>query len=86
MQQYLGLIHQEGASDYGVSFPDFPGLITAGATVDEARELAEEALAFHVAGMIEDGIAVPQPTSLQHIEADPDHRSQAFVLVRLKID
>ncbi|MBZ9815123.1 MULTISPECIES: type II toxin-antitoxin system HicB family antitoxin [unclassified Mesorhizobium] len=85
MQQYVGLIHQEGASDYGVSFPDFPGLITAGATVDEARDLAEEALAFHVAGMIEDGIAVPQPTSLEHIEADPDHHTQASILVRLKI-
>ncbi|MBZ9845928.1 MULTISPECIES: type II toxin-antitoxin system HicB family antitoxin [unclassified Mesorhizobium] len=85
MQQHVGLVHQEGDSDYGVSFPDFPGLITAGATVDEARELAEEALAFHVVGMIEDGIAVPQPTSLEHIEANPDHRSQASILVRLKI-
>ncbi|TIR57257.1 MAG: CopG family transcriptional regulator, partial [Mesorhizobium sp.] len=24
MRQYIGLIHKEDASDYGVSFPDFP--------------------------------------------------------------
>ncbi len=30
MRQYIGLIHKETDSDYGVSFPDFPGVITAG--------------------------------------------------------
>jgi hypothetical protein len=30
MRQYIGLIHKESASDYGVSFPDFPGVVTAG--------------------------------------------------------
>src|SRR6266702_8757706 len=55
MKQYIALIHKEAGSDYGVSFPDFPGLITAGATLDEALALAEEALAFHLDGLTEDG-------------------------------
>ena len=25
MRQYIGLIHKEADSDFGVSFPDFPG-------------------------------------------------------------
>lgn len=37
MRQYIGLIHKEDASDYGVSFPDFPGVVTAGASLGEAR-------------------------------------------------
>nr|WP_312038822.1 type II toxin-antitoxin system HicB family antitoxin [Pseudorhizobium tarimense] len=46
------LIHKEEGSDYGVSFPDFPGVVTAGVTLDEARHLAEEALSFHVEGCL----------------------------------
>ena len=41
MTEYIALIHKEPGSDYGVSFPDFPGCITAGTTVDEARRMAE---------------------------------------------
>ena len=52
MSQYIGLIHKDADSDYGVSFPDFPGAVTAGSTLDEARAMAEEALPFHIDGMI----------------------------------
>jgi len=34
MASYIAIIHKEPGSDYGVSFPDFPGCITVGA---EAR-------------------------------------------------
>jgi len=85
MRQYVGLIHKEDANDYGVSFPDFPGVVTAAATVDEARDLAEQALAFHVDGMIEDGAPVPKPTPIEQIEADPDYPEHASILVPLKI-
>ena len=57
MPHYVALIHKDADSDFGVSFPDFPGLATAGHTLDEARAMAEEALAFHVEGMVEDGDA-----------------------------
>jgi predicted RNase H-like HicB family nuclease len=71
MRNYIGLIHKDAKSDYGVSFPDFPGAITAGSTLDEAREMAEEALAFHVEGLIEDGETLPQPSSLETVMAKP---------------
>jgi predicted RNase H-like HicB family nuclease len=32
--QYVGLIHRDAGSDYGVSFPDFPGVVTAGLVED----------------------------------------------------
>jgi len=46
MGNYIGLIHKDADSHFGVSFPDFPGVITAGTTLDDARAMAEEALAF----------------------------------------
>ena len=48
MRHYIALVHKDATSDFGVSFPDFPGAVTAAATSDEAIEQAEEALALHV--------------------------------------
>jgi predicted RNase H-like HicB family nuclease len=81
MPQFIGLIHKETDSDYGVSFPDFPGVVTAGATLDEARALAEEALAFHLEGLAEDGDGIPQPSSLEAVMSDPDNRDGVAILV-----
>lgn len=52
---HIAYLHKDRKSDFGVSFPDFPGCITAGRTFEEARRRAAEALSFHIAGMIEDG-------------------------------
>jgi predicted RNase H-like HicB family nuclease len=52
---YIAIIHKEPNSDFGVSFPDFPGCITAGRTLGEARDMAAEALAGHIAVMQERG-------------------------------
>jgi predicted RNase H-like HicB family nuclease len=82
--EYIAYLHKDRDSDYGVSFPDFPGCITAGRTLDEAHRMAPEALALHVAGMIEDGEAVPEPSSLEALQHDPDMRGAVAVLVRVE--
>jgi predicted RNase H-like HicB family nuclease len=81
MQHYVALIHKDADSDFGVSFPDFPGAVTAGRTLDEARAMAVEALALHIEGMVEDGEAVPEPASLETIMADPENRDGVAILV-----
>ncbi len=86
MRQYIGLIHKDTDSDYGVSFPDFPGLVTAGTALDEARAMAEEALALHIEGLAEDGKAIPEPSSLQSIMADPQNRDGVAILVAAKAE
>jgi predicted RNase H-like HicB family nuclease len=84
MRNYIGLIHKETESDYGVSFPDFPGVVTAGSSLDEARSMAEEALAFHIDGLIDDGEAIPEPSTLEDVMADPGNRDGVAILVALK--
>jgi predicted RNase H-like HicB family nuclease len=81
MRNYIGIIHKDTDSDFGVSFPDFPGCVTAGSTLEEARENAEEALAFHIEGMIEDGDEIPPPTSLDDAMIDAINRQGVAVLV-----
>lgn len=82
MANYIGLIHKDADSDYGVSFPDFPGCVSAGETLDEARAGAEEALALHIEGMLEDGDAIPEPTSLEDVMADAANRDGVAILVK----
>src|SRR4051794_10342385 len=81
MRQYIALIHKDADSDYGVSFPDLPGVITAGSTLDEAREMAAEALAFHLEGLAEDGDAVAEPSSLEEIMASAENGDGVAVLI-----
>jgi predicted RNase H-like HicB family nuclease len=47
---------------YGVVFPDLPGCTTSGDTIEQAYENAFEALALHIEGMNDDGMALPEPT------------------------
>ena len=86
MPSYIGLIYKEADSDFGVSFPDFPGAITAGKTLDDARAMAEEALALHVEGLTEDGEALPEPSTLEEVMSDPDNRTGVAILVSIKTE
>ena len=84
MKSYIALIHKDPDSDYGVSFPDLPGCVTAGRDLDEAKAFAEEVLSLHVAGLADDGEAVPEPSSLEIVMADKSNRDAVAVLVAAK--
>jgi predicted RNase H-like HicB family nuclease len=81
MRHYIALIHKDADSDHGVSFPDLPGVITAGSTLDEAREMATEALALHLEGLAEDGDTAPEPSSFEQIMLVPENRDSVACLV-----
>ena len=81
MTAYVALLRKQPDSDYGVDFPDFPGCVTAGTTLEDARRMAAVAIWFHVEGMIEDGEPIPAPSRLDEIMADPNHRDAVAVLI-----
>ena len=60
--QYLVVI-EKGSSSYGAYAPDLPGCIAAAESEAEVRELIKEAIEFHIAGLREDGLPVPPPSS-----------------------
>jgi predicted RNase H-like HicB family nuclease len=86
MRSYIGLIHKDAESHFGVSFPDFPGVITAGTSLDDARTMAEEALSLHIEGLAADEETIPEPSALEEIMSDPDNRSGVAILVSVKTD
>lgn len=82
---YIVVIHKDPNSDFGVSFPDFPGCITAGRSLEEAKVMAVEALEGHIAEMRAAGESVPAPASLDAVLANPDFAdSAAFIVVQVR--
>jgi predicted RNase H-like HicB family nuclease len=78
---YPAIVDKEPSSDYCVIFPDFPGCVSAGASLEEAIVNAREAIAGHVALMVQDGEALPTPTPLNRVTADQDETTVAVISV-----
>ena len=83
--EYIAYLHKEKKTDYGVSFPDFPGCITAGKTLEEARRNAVEALALHIEGLLEDGEEIPEASCLDNLSRDPVLKDAVAFLVDINV-
>jgi len=84
MISYLVTVHKDNHSDYGVQFYDFPGCISAGETIEEAKTMATEALKGHIAFMLVEGDEIPLPSTLETILTDPDHQDAiAFIPIEV---
>ncbi|MGU3536327.1 type II toxin-antitoxin system HicB family antitoxin [Methylobacterium sp. A54F] len=70
MARVVALIHEQDGR-FGASFPDFPGATTVAADLDTLYAKAAEMLAFHVAGLVEDGDPVPVARTLDAVRHDP---------------
>jgi len=81
VRSYVALIHKDADTDFGVSFPDLPGLISAGSTLEEARDMAAEALALHLEGLEEEGEPLPEPSSFTTIMTDRANLDAVAILV-----
>jgi predicted RNase H-like HicB family nuclease len=81
VKNYIAYLHKDSGSDFGVSFPDFPGCITAGKTLEEAQHKAAEALRLQIAGMLEDGEKIPKPSTIDDIADDPNANGAVAFLV-----
>lgn len=81
MAEYIAVIHKEPKSDFGASFPDLPGCISAAKTLEDLRPMIEEALGLHIEGMIEDGEALPEPSPLDAIVTLKDYADAVAVMV-----
>lgn len=74
MPRYVALIRQEADGCYGVSFPDLPGVITGGDTIDEAMEEAAEVLQFAAEDRTNpDGsTGFKPPSTIEQLRSDPE--------------
>jgi len=79
--RYPALIDGEKGA-YGVSFPDLPGIVAMGDTIDEALMNAEEALRDYVIETEMDGDAIARPCELDEVVVEPGQILTAVPLIR----
>lgn len=75
-------IIERASEGFGVFFPDLPGCVSAGATVQDAAINAEEALSGHLLVSVQYGDVLADPTPLDLLETDTEVDEVARVLVR----
>lgn len=80
---YPIVIHKDRKSDYGVTVPDLPGCFSAGETVDEALAMAREAIELHLEGMIEEGLAVPKPGTVESHQKNAAYKGGTWAMVKV---
>jgi predicted RNase H-like HicB family nuclease len=80
---YPIVIHKDADSDYGVTVPDLPGCFSAGRTIDEALEMAREAIELHLEGLIEEGELIPEPGSIEAHQETPDYAGGTWAVVSI---
>jgi predicted RNase H-like HicB family nuclease len=80
---YPAVMHKEPDSDYGVSFPDLPGCVSAGTTVEEALLGAKEAAECHLEGLLIDGDEVPLPGTVEDYRGKEDYAGGTWALVQI---
>lgn len=65
-----GIVIEQAKGNYSAYVPDLPGCIATGATPEEVEREIREAIRFHIDGLREDGIHVPEPTSIvEYVDA-----------------
>lgn len=62
MNKYL-VIFEKAKENYSAYSPDIPGCAATGTTLAETEKNIKEAISFHIEGLKEDGLPVPEPNS-----------------------
>ena len=73
----------DAATAFGVVVPDLPGCFSAGDTLDEAIENAEEAVAAWIDVALDTGDSIPAPSSLDAVRLKPEFAGWAFGVVSI---
>lgn len=59
-----GIVIERAEGNYSAFVPDLPGCVATAATIPEVEQRIREAIQFHIAGLQEDGLPVPEPAAI----------------------
>jgi predicted RNase H-like HicB family nuclease len=63
------IVIEQAQDEFSAYVPDLPGCVATGSTIEEVEARMREAIEFHLDGLREDGVAIPQPSSrVEYIE------------------
>lgn len=58
------VVIERSATGFGAYVPDLLGVGVTGATLKEVEELVREAVTMHLDGLREDGLTIPEPSTI----------------------
>ncbi len=58
------IVLEKTEHNYSAYVPDLPGCVATGDNLKETENLIREAIKFHIEGLLEDGLPIPEPTSV----------------------
>jgi predicted RNase H-like HicB family nuclease len=58
----FAIVIEQAGGNFSAYAPDLPGCVATGRTVEEVEAEMRAAIAFHLEGLREDGVAIPTPT------------------------
>lgn len=63
------IVIEKAEQNYAAYVPDLPGCVATGKTIEETETQIQEAIKFHLRGMREDNLSIPEPSSrVEYIE------------------
>lgn len=78
---YPALFHKAEEGGFWISFPDIPECLTQGDNMEDAYDMAIEALGLSLSDMKKNNIPFPTPSSIDNITVDSD-----AILVLIEFD
>ena len=80
MATFIAIVRSHGRYGYAASFPDFPGCVVEGPTLDNVIAKAKEALPGHIQQLLDGNQRVCAPTAAEAIE-----RGDALLLAAIDV-
>jgi predicted RNase H-like HicB family nuclease len=64
------VVIEKAESNFSAYVPDLPGCVATGTTLVEVEREIKEAIGFHLDGLRQDGLPIPQPSTVcEYVEA-----------------
>ena len=79
------VIHKDPASDYSVTVPDLPGCFSAGDNIEDALDMAKEAIECHIEGMLLDGDIIPKVTPIEKHKDNSEYKNVMWGIVEVDL-
>jgi predicted RNase H-like HicB family nuclease len=83
--KYPVVIHKDPMTDYGVTVPDVPGCYSAGSSIEEAIEMAQEAIECHIEGLLIDSDPIPLSSDIEKLQKNPGYKHGVWAIVEVDI-
>ncbi len=83
--KYSIVVHKDSNSDYGVTVPDIPGCYTAGSSMEEAIDMAQEAIECHIEGFLIDSDPIPLSSTIEEHQKNPEYNNGVWAIVEVDI-